>query len=342
VFENIYMPAAQSRSGELSRKISKYNQTGTFNTTVDIKLRQWAENQLGRKCVEAGWETLQELFNRLMQKSRQSKDHDDIFDKLKEAVVNEAMDRHQWEDKAAEMLRVIQINTLEDRNVTDKSHWDSALRFLEDSLQSKISTNDSNLHEQVGPGFYERWFQWQSMTPEQKVKAATRVELEKLLAADQDHKAQLSFEELTTIKRNLQTSGIECEKDVIRETWHPVFRRHFLRRALSRCYDCRRGFYMYTQGLETELDCNDVVLFWRLQQMLRVTSNALRQQVMNREARRLEKEIKEVLEEFSQDPEIKEKYLTGRRVQLAEELKRVRQIQERLEEFIRALNSERE
>ena len=55
------------------------------------------------------------------------------------------------------------------------------------------------------------------------------------------------------IKRNLQTSGIECEKDVIRETWHPVFRRHFLRRALSRCYDCRRGFYMYTQGLETEV-----------------------------------------------------------------------------------------
>ena len=52
---------------------------------------------------------------------------------------------------------------------------------------------------QVGPGFYERWFQWQSMTPEQKVKAATRVELEKLLAADQDHKAQLSFEELTTV-----------------------------------------------------------------------------------------------------------------------------------------------
>ena len=54
--------------------------------------------------------------------------------------------------------------------------------------------------------------------------------------------------------------------------------------------------------------------------MLKVTANALRQQVMNREARRLEREIKDVLEEFSQDPEKKQKLLQGRRVQLAEEL----------------------
>ena len=69
-----------------------------------------------------------------------------------------------------------------------------------------------------------------------------------------------------------------------------------------------------------QLDCNDIVLFWRIQQMLKVTANALRQQVMNREARRLEREIKDVLEEFSQDPDKKEKLLTGRRVHIAEEL----------------------
>lgn len=68
------------------------------------------------------------------------------------------------------------------------------------------------------------------------------------------------------------------------------------------------------------MECNDVVLFWRIQQMLKVTANALRQQIMNREARRLDKEIKEVLEDYSQDSEIKQMLLTGRRVTLAEEL----------------------
>ena len=71
------------------------------------------------------------------------------------------------------------------------------------------------------------------------------------------------------------------------------------------------------------MECNDVVLFWRIQQVLKVTANALRQQIMNREARRLDKEIKEVLEDYSQDNEIKQKLLTGRRVTLAEELSKI-------------------
>ena len=64
--------------------------------------------------------------------------------------------------------------------------------------------------------------------------------------------------------------------------------------------------------------------------------------------------VMQVLEEMSQDQEAKVRLLTGRRVLLAEELKKVeiisahylcikissqvRQIQERLEDFIRALN----
>lgn len=68
------------------------------------------------------------------------------------------------------------------------------------------------------------------------------------------------------------------------------------------------------------MNCADIVLFWRIQQVIKVTANALRQQIINREARRLDKEIKMVLDEFSDDEQRKEHLLTGKRVTLAEEL----------------------
>ena len=51
-----------------------------------------------------------------MAKAKAGKDHDDIFDNLKAAVVETAMAKHEWEDKAAEMLRVILDHLLLDSN----------------------------------------------------------------------------------------------------------------------------------------------------------------------------------------------------------------------------------
>ena len=47
------------------------------------------------------------------------------------------------------MHRVIQLNTLEDRNVTDKAQWDSAMRFLEKSLHERLEGTEANLRQQV-------------------------------------------------------------------------------------------------------------------------------------------------------------------------------------------------
>lgn len=44
---------------------------------------------------------------------------------------------------------MIQLNTLEDRNITDKNHWDLALKFLESSLLQKLEQNEATLKEQV-------------------------------------------------------------------------------------------------------------------------------------------------------------------------------------------------
>ncbi|XP_042226595.1 dynamin-like 120 kDa protein, mitochondrial isoform X2 [Homarus americanus] len=331
IFENIYLPAAQT------------DNSGTFNTTADIKLKQWADQMLPKKCVEVGWETLEDEFRKFMEHAKNSKDHDTIFDNLKACVVDEAMRRHVWEDKAADVLRVIQLNALEDRSVNEKQQWDAACKFLEDSVKEKLQTTEGTLREMVGPSTKEQWMYWYYPTEDQKKRSTVKNELEKLLVSEYAHKNTLSYDEVTTVRKNAQGQGIDVDNEFVRETWHPVYRRHFLRRALSKAYDCRKSFYAYHQGLEGELgvECNDVVLFWRIQQMFKITSNALRQQVMNREARRLEKEIKEVLEEYGYDQDKKEKLLTGRRVMLAEELKRVRQIQEKLEEFIHSLNAEK-
>ncbi|XP_058460435.1 dynamin-like 120 kDa protein, mitochondrial isoform X3 [Malaya genurostris] len=331
VFENVYLPAAQSGS-----------QTDSFNTMVDIKLRQWAEQALPAKSVEAGWEALQKEFQHLMEIARKTPDHDDLYDNLKSAVIDEAIRRHSWEDKAIDMLRVIQLNTLEDRSVHDKHEWDQAVRFLETSVKEKLELTEHTISEMFGPSTTQKWLQWRSSTEEQNKRKYVKGELDKILSSDLKHSPTLSYDELTTVRKNLQRNNVEVETDYIRETWYPIYRRHFLKQALNQAYDCRKAYYLYSQqGTECEVNCSDVVLFWRIQQVIKVTANALRQQVINREARRLDKEIKEVLDEYGEDDDKKQQLLTGKRVTLAEELIRVRHIQEKLEEFINALNQEK-
>lgn len=132
-----------------------------FNTQVDIKLSQWAEQLLPQVSVEAGWETLQQEFRKLIEKNKLQKDHDDIFDDLKTAVLDNVLCRHKWEEKvsncwipywslfaevkfndecvqASDVLRVLQMNTLADQVITDKQQWDSAVRFLESSIKQKL------------------------------------------------------------------------------------------------------------------------------------------------------------------------------------------------------------
>ncbi|XP_069068842.1 dynamin-like GTPase OPA1, mitochondrial isoform X2 [Pleurodeles waltl] len=329
VIENIYLPAAQTVNA------------GTFNTTVDIKLKQWTDKQLPHKAVEVAWDTLQEEFSRFMTEQK-GKEHDDIFDKLKEAVKEESIKRHKWNEQAEDSLRVIQHNALEDRSISDKQQWDAAIHFMEETLQSRLKDTESVIYDMVGPDWKERWLYWTSRTAEQAVRSETKAELEKMIKVNEDHPAYLASDEVTTVRKNLEARGVEVDPVLIKDTWHQVYRRHFLKSALSHCNLCRRGFYYYQRHfVDSELECNDVVLFWRIQRMLAITANTLRQQLTNNEVRRLEKNVKEVLEDFAEDGDKKVNLLTGKRVQLAEDLKKVREIQEKLEAFIEALHQEK-
>ncbi|XP_077463558.1 dynamin-like GTPase OPA1, mitochondrial isoform X4 [Stigmatopora argus] len=329
VIENIYLPAAQTMD------------SGTFNTTVDIKLKQWTDKQLPHKALEVAWETLQEEFARFMAEYK-GKDQDDIFDKLKEAVKDESIKRHKWNERAMDSLRVIQHNALEDRSITDKPQWDAAIQFMEQTLQSRLKDTEAVIKDMVGPDWKERWMSWKNRTADQHIRNETKTELERLLKLHDEHTAYLANDEVTTVRKNLEGRSVEVDPMLIKDTWHQLYRRHFLQKALSHCSLCKRGFYYYQRHfVDSELECNDVVLFWRIQRMLVITANTLRQQLTNTEVRRLEKNVKEVLDDFGEDLEKKCQLITGRRVQLAEDLKKVREIQEKLEAFIEALHKEK-
>ena len=44
---------------------------------------------------------------------------------------------------------MIQLNTLEDRSVHDKQHWDGAIKFLSENVTEKLDGNENTLREMV-------------------------------------------------------------------------------------------------------------------------------------------------------------------------------------------------
>ncbi|KAG5447672.1 Dynamin-like 120 kDa protein, mitochondrial [Clonorchis sinensis] len=366
VFTEIFEPAQQ------------LDDLGAFQTNIDIWLRDWVEKDLPNTAVKVGWETLYNQLENKLSSVQHSPGHDKIFDQLKQKVLQETRNRHTWDHKAENRLRVIQSNALDDRTVHDKAHWTSAVEFLERALKTRLKSVSQSISDLCGPDRLTRWIKWQNLSPEQRQRREVVHEISTLLASYTRPSSKITPDDLTTIRRNLQTRNIEVTDQMISETWEPLVQRVYLERALENCHDCRKSFYYYQQGFlnsssvhsdseaahlstqaESDLqaslmgagdpishlmteysDCREVVFFYRLMRMIEATGNALRQQIMNDEARRLEHHVKQVLSELSDDPIALRKLITGRRVTLAEELKRVRHLQEKLEEFISALNKD--
>jgi len=236
IFNNIYMPAAQTDS------------LGSFNTTVDIKLREWAVKNLPQKCVQVGLDTLMKEFSSIMTKDYSNKNHDNLLDGLKAEIQTAASKNHKWDTKAMDSLRVIQANALEDRSVPDKQSWDSAIIFMESMIKQKLKNIQEQVAELRGPSFSEKWLYWRSTTSEQATRSATINELDRLSQSFDKLKQNLEPDELTAVKKNLQAQKVDVSEDLIRDTWSYVYRLNFLNKKLSLCGDCRNFYYYYQKG----------------------------------------------------------------------------------------------
>nr|CAH8829871.1 unnamed protein product [Trichobilharzia regenti] len=349
---------------------------GTFQTNIDIWLREWVENDLPKDSIKAGWLTLYNQLDSKLKTVQHAPGHDPLFDPLKEAVHQETRKRHDWDPKAESRLRVIQSNALDDHTVHTKAQWTTAVDFFEQAVKDRLKDVNQSIASNFGPGWLEQWTHWKRRTPEEQARLQTAKEIENLLMSLPKPTAHITPDDLTTVRRNLQARKVPVTDKMINEIWEPLVRRLYLERSLYTCQECRKGFYYYQHGflntssfdktnsnmystdmtgqnssvgdqfgadkavLSSEFpDCREVIFFSRLIRMIDATSNALRQQIMNDEARRLEHHVKHVLNEISNDPLHLKKLITGRRVQLAEDLNRTRHIQEKLEEFIAALKA---
>uniref|UniRef100_A0A1I8BL23 Dynamin-like GTPase OPA1, mitochondrial n=1 Tax=Meloidogyne hapla TaxID=6305 RepID=A0A1I8BL23_MELHA len=349
VFDQILMPA------------STVDNAGSFNTLIDIKLKHWAEKELAHKSVQVGWETLSQIFRRQVEKGsgttshtakKQQRDHKksaELLTSLKNALVETALSQHKWEPKALDYLRVIQLNSVADQVVPDRRAWEQSCEFMQKACSDRLDELKKTLDCKKaarGPSGLSGWLSWSSPTPEQQINKAIQDELFSILSTNPDHKQSLLDDDLTVVRRNLDSKNVptaEVTQEQIRQQWRLVYRQHFLEKLLQASRDCLSFYQNYKQGirLDSDLDCQAVVFFYRINRMLELSCNALRQQVVNTEQRRLEKEVKEILNDWSQDNEKKKQYLTGRQVELAEELAQVRFIQEKLEEFIIQLHQEK-
>lgn len=408
VFEHIFEPA------QLKTNL------GSYQTFVDVLLRDWSQHELPQTCVQVGWEVLYDELERAAKDAEHSRGYDHIFDKLKKEVITQTRNRHQWDGKAITRLRVIQGTSLDDHTVHTKAQWDAAVNFLEDALYARIKEVNQLISDLRGPGLLSRWVHWTNQTDEQRKRIAAIDEILPILASQQQPSIEMSSDDVTTVRRNLQAKKFAVSNKFIRKTYAPLVKQVNLAHALAACQYCRRCFYFYQQGFmallgeeevdqrleldgETEvlpsskappppqpsprvatrgsarvasedarqphtyideegtaseaektfvpspvaasspfndyIDCRDVVLFSRILRMMDASSNSLRQQLVNDEIRRMEQQVKMVLNEISEDPLLLSVLLTGKRVQLAEDLKRTRHIQEKLEEFIAALNN---
>ncbi|KAL7675255.1 hypothetical protein ACOME3_001518 [Neoechinorhynchus agilis] len=329
-FDEIYIPASQT------------NNLGAFVTKTDIGLRRLTDSELPRKSIQVAKNCLIDVLNSFVEET-QSK-QDDVLDPLKRAIHEEVVTRFKWDDKAFDSLKIIQANAVEDKSVPDKDSWQEAVTFMQTVLKGELQRISDSVGTAIGPtSFWNKWIKWQSITDDQNRTRTIVDELHSMFKSGQHIRQNLSIDDVNSIRASIERNhGIEVTNDKIVQLWKTfAYRQLLCTNVLDTCSSCWKFFFYYQKGfVEHGLDCRDVEVFWRLRTLLEITSRALRLQIFTIEARRLERIIKDTLEELSRNEVFKRKFIRGQSVELAEKISKVRSILHHLEDFSKALSKE--
>ncbi|OWA52960.1 Dynamin-like 120 kDa protein, mitochondrial [Hypsibius exemplaris] len=332
VFDNIYVPAAAGSKDDLK-------------VVGNIRLKDWAGTLLPIKGVEVANQTLYDRFKTLASRNSSAKDKDSIYDNFKQTVVDEAFKLHQWDARAKESLRVMLLSSAEAPYIITPDDWNGAVRFMEQACAERLAAVQKIIGDMLGPSSWEKWMLFRRQTLEHRNRRAVVDKLEKLIMPTEGeltHGTDLSKDEINVVQKTLESQGVKVDPAFIRDTWRYLFLSRFLEQAVSRIGMC--GEVSDSEDLNAQPsfknDYSDVDLFYRIKRMIRISSVALRQQLTAAELGRLEGEVKQILDGLERNPARIKEYFNHPRIGLAEELKKITNVQEKLEDLAKLIEDE--
>ena len=137
-------------------------------------------------------------------------------------------------------------------------------------------------------------------------------------------------------------NGKSVTGDSIHDTYAVMYKKHFLENALLSAAHCRRRYGVSRSMLTpcNDLQCGDVLLFWRVQKMLQSSGNILRLDAMDYK-KSVEETVRSVVDDVVDEEDSKYQLISGPRVELAEEIAVVQMMKSKLESFVDAAENER-
>ncbi|CBY21756.1 unnamed protein product [Oikopleura dioica] len=313
-----------------------------FKAISDLRLRKFSNQELPNQSLEAVRALLIARFAELVLpelSNEANAEHTTLYQKISNDVQRE-FDGYFKSNKTARAseLRVIQQSTIENRFINSKIEWQSAADRLKITLHNDVEKRWAHVWDAAGPVWYQQYWNWTARTKDQhewdRIKRVLQI-------LPMDTQSKLTKDQLAKARFDIQKFfSIEATEADIDDVWRDLYPTRWIAALEKNAAHCRGSFQKYKDGKvsceSSRLQCEDVMLWWRMDRALEMSAANLRQFMLTEGVDTLANELQNSLDNLSENDIVE--LIKGRQVELAEELKYIRKIHGLLHELNRMLN----
>lgn len=311
---------------------------GSFKSNCENLLEAWVQQDLADVAINVAHRSLMEQLESVIN----FPDKDGTFGRLKKHVLKLCNDKLEWPVNSSKKIHHLQELKLRDNVVADRESWAQACDYMVRVLNEEVLKERYLLQKEVGSDWLFRWLYWERQSRIQKARRHAKNSLEAFFPTDRVARAGLTAEEANGIKLEVnRATGANVDDDFIHETYKFMYKLHFLQLSKESAVYCRGRYGQHESDnvAKNGLACSDVLLFWRMQNMLKATGNVLRVEALDFK-RNMEEEVRETLAEIQEDRVAIQEILQSPQVTLAEEIDLIRLTQSKLNSFVDKLKKE--